>query len=67
MDNDGCNVAAVATHNQQLFQSPKVPAQFTIDVYKPFSDYLKLKYYENEDVIHINKQKELDYIFSLGI
>ena len=63
-DND---VDDVATNNQLLIQSPTIPAQFTIDVYKPFSDYLKLKYGENEDEINNNRQKETDYIFSLGI
>jgi len=57
----------VATNNQLLIESPTIPAQFTIDVYKPFSDYLKLKYGENEDEINNNRQKETDYIFSLGI
>jgi len=57
----------VATNNQLLIESPTIPAQFTIDVYKPFSDYLKLKYGENEDEINNNRQKETDYIFSIGI
>ena len=61
------DVDDVARHNQQLIQSPIIPAQFTIDVYKPFSDYLKLKYRENEDEINNNKQKELDYVLSIGI
>ena len=55
----------VATHNQQLVESPKVPAQFTIDVYKSFSDYLELKYGEYEIINH-NRQKELDYVLSIG-
>ena len=61
------DVDDVVRHNQQLIQSPIIPAQFTIDVYKPFSDYLKLKYRENEDEINNNKQKELDYVLSIGI
>jgi len=64
-DND---VDDVASNNQQLYQSSMIPARFTIDVYKPFSDYLKLKYGEDrdaEDVI-LNKQKEFDYVFTLG-
>jgi len=60
------DVDDVARHNQQLIQSPMIPAQFTIDVYKPFSDYLKLKYRGNEDEINNNKQKEIDYVLSLG-
>ena len=63
-DND---VDDVATNNQLLIESPTIPAQFTIDVYKPFSDYLKLKYGENEDEINNNRQKETDYVFSIGI
>jgi len=62
-DND---VDDVASNNQLLIQSPMIPAQFTIDVYKPFSDYLGLKYSENEDEINHNKQKELDYVLSIG-
>ena len=62
-DND---VDDVATNNQLLFQSPTIPAQFTIDVYEPFSDYLGLKYSTYEESEN-NKQKELDYVFRIGI
>jgi len=57
----------VARNNHQLIQSPTIPAQFTLDIYKPFSDYLKLKYRENEDEVNLNRQKEVDYVFSIGI
>jgi len=63
-DND---VDDVATSNQLLIQSSLLLAQFTLDVYKPFSDYLKLKYTENEEEINLNRQKELDYVFRIGI
>lgn len=62
------DVDDVVRKNQQLIQSPKIPAEFTLDVYKPFSDYLKLKYGEYEDEeANRNRQKELDYVFSLGV
>jgi len=64
MKND--DVDDVATHNQQLAESPRIPAQFTMDVYEQFTDYLELKYLTYGESDH-NKQKELDYVFSLGI
>jgi len=62
-DND---VDDVVINNQQLIQSPRIPTQFTLEVYEPFIDYLGLKYVENEEANH-NKQKELDFVFTLGI
>lgn len=63
-DNDVDDVAII---NKQLIQSPRIPAQFTLHVYKPFSEYLKLKYGEDEEVINHHRQEELDYVFSIGI
>jgi len=60
------DVDDVARHNQQLIQSPTIPAQFTIEVYEPFTDYLGLKYSTYEESNN-NKQKELDYVFRIGI
>ena len=60
------DVDDVVNNNQQLIQSPTVPAQFTVEAYDPFTDYLGLKYSTYEESEN-NKQKELDYVFRIGI
>jgi len=62
LDNDDVDVA----NNQQLYEFPTVPAQFSLDVYEPFNAYLQSKYVDQEEINH-NRRKELDYVFSLGI
>ena len=65
VDNDDDDVAR---NNKQLIKPPKIPAEFTYYVYKPFSDYQTLKYGEYEDEkANRNRQKDLDYVFSLGV
>ncbi len=53
-------------NNQQLYEFPTVPAQFSLDIYEPFNAYLQSKYVDQEEISH-NRQEELDYVFSLGI
>ena len=58
------DVDDVACQNHHL---PKLPAQLTLEVYRPFSEYLKSKYGDSEELINHNRQSELDLVFSLGI
>ena len=60
------DVEVVAINNQQLYESPKISTQFALDTYRSFSDYLNSKYVDEENK-NLNKQKELDYVFSIGI
>jgi hypothetical protein len=62
LDNDDVDVA----NNQQLCEFPTVPAQFSLDIYQPFTAYLQSKYGDEEE-INLNRQEELDYVLSLGI
>jgi len=60
------DVDDVVYNNQQLYEFPTVPAQFSLDIYQPFTEYLLSKFEDEEEINH-NRQKELDYVFSLGI
>ena len=41
--------------------------KLTLGLYKQFSDYLSLKFNKNEEAINNQEQKELEYIFTLGL
>lgn len=41
--------------------------KLSLGVYKQFSDYLELKFNKNEQAINNQEQKELEYIFNLGL
>jgi len=52
--------------NQNLYEFSTIPAQFSLDIYQPFTAYLQSKYGDEKEINH-NRQEELDYVFSLGI
>ena len=53
-------------NNQQLYEFPTIPAQFSLDIYKQFTEYLVSKYEDDIEKTNHNRQKELDYVYSLG-
>jgi len=58
----------VANKNQVLLiQTPLTNVKMPIDLFKQFSDYLKLKYEKNEEIIIKNEQDEFNKVFSLGL
>lgn len=48
---------------QEIVTHVKLP----LELYKQFSDYLEIKFNKNEESINNQEQKELKYVFNLGL
>jgi len=66
MNLDDNDVDDVVNNNQQLCEFPTIPTQVSLDTHQRFSEYLQSKYGDEKDIF-LNKHKELDYVFTLGI